>query len=119
MEEFKQFTQKETSSSSERLGSRVDKMIDKIETELTKYDTEIVSKLKFQPDLEEKISIQDLEKILRIIEDNPNDERILKIIAKLDSDNDGLVAMHEIRALAEKVEAAKENDESKKEQEKA
>jgi Ca2+-binding EF-hand superfamily protein len=91
-------------------------MIEKIEKELVKYDTEIVSKLNFDhPNLEEKVTIQELENTLRVIRDHPNDERISKIIAKLDSDNDGLVAMHEIRALAEKSEKSEKQEEKSEE----
>lgn len=105
MEEFKQFTQKETPISSTRLGSRVDKMITKIESELQKYDSEIGSKLNLvKPNMEGQISIQDLEETLRVIQDHPNDERISKIVTKLDSDNDGLIAMNEILSLAEEGE---------------
>ncbi|KAJ3303156.1 hypothetical protein HDV03_004144 [Kappamyces sp. JEL0829] len=100
VEEFKQFTQKDTSKSSERLGSQVDKMISKIEAELAMYDSEIGSKLNLvKPNLEGQISIADLEEALKVIKDHPNDERISKIVTKLDADNDGLVAMQEIMAL--------------------
>ncbi len=102
MEEFKQFTQKNTSKSSERLGSQVDKMLKKIEAELAKYDSEIGSKLNLvKPNLEGQISIGELEEALRVIRDHPNDERINKIIKKLDADDDGLVAMHEIMAMVD------------------
>ncbi|KAJ3260650.1 hypothetical protein HK103_000260 [Boothiomyces macroporosus] len=104
VEELKQVTQKETSKSSDRLGSRVDKMIAKIESELTKYDSEIGSKLNLiKPNLEGQIAIQDLEEALRIIQSNPNDSRISKIVTKLDKDGDGLVTMNEILALAEQA----------------
>ena len=102
MEEYKQLTQKEPPTTSEIFGSRVDKMISKIEQELIKYDSEIGSKLNLiKPNLEGQISIQDLEATLRIIRDHPEDARIAKIISKLDSDNDGLVTMNEIMFLAE------------------
>ncbi|KAJ3323123.1 hypothetical protein HDV06_002135 [Boothiomyces sp. JEL0866] len=104
VEELKQVTQKETSKSSDRLGSRVDKMIAKIESELTKYDSEIGSKLNLiKPNIEGQIAIQDLEEALRIIQSNPNDSRISKIVTKLDKDGDGLVTMNEILALAEQA----------------
>lgn len=34
-----------------------------------------------------------------MIRDHPNDERIKKIVSKLDADNDGLIAMNEILKL--------------------
>ncbi|KAJ3270558.1 hypothetical protein HDV01_007708 [Terramyces sp. JEL0728] len=105
VEELKQVTQKETNRSTDRLGSRVDKMITNIEAELTKYDSEIGSKLNLiKPNLEGQIAIQDLEEALRIIQSNPNDSRISKIVTKLDKDGDGLVTMNEILALAEAAE---------------
>ena len=77
-------------------------MISKIEEELIKYDSEIGTKLNLvTPNLDGQISIQDLENTLRIIKDHPEDSRIAKIVAKLDSDNDGLVTMNEILFLAQ------------------
>jgi LETM1 and EF-hand domain-containing protein 1, mitochondrial len=108
VEEFKQFTLKETPQSSIRLGTQVDKMIENIESQLKKYDIEKTTRGEIdsstvQP--QAHISIQDLEKTLRVIRDHPNDERISKIVARLDSDNDGLVAVNEILKLAEKYES--------------
>lgn len=75
-------------------------MISKIEAELAKYDSEIGSKLNLvKPNLEGQISIQELEETLRVIRDHPNDDRINKIVTKLDSDNDGLIAINEILGL--------------------
>ena len=100
MEEFKQYTQKKTPKSSERLGNRVDKMIFKLESELLKYDSQIGTKLNLvKPTVDGQISIQDLEQVLRVIRDHPDDERINKIVKKLDADNDGMVLLDEIIKL--------------------
>jgi Ca2+-binding EF-hand superfamily protein len=77
-------------------------MISKIEDELAKYDSEIGSKLNLvKPNMEGQISIGELEETLRVIQAHPNDERINKIIQKLDSDKDGKVALDEILALVD------------------
>lgn len=105
IEELKQVTQKEPAVPSDRIGQRIDKMVDKIEAELAKYDQEIGSSLNLvRPDEEGKITIADLEEALKLIRDHPDDERIKKIVMKLDADGDGVVAMDEIIHLAEEAE---------------
>ena len=105
IEELKQVTQTEPVKVSDRLGSRVDKMISSIEAELAKYDSEIGSKLNLvQTNEEGQISISDLEEALKIIRDRPNDDRIKKIVTQLDGDNDGMVAMNEILSLVQENE---------------
>ncbi|TPX63225.1 hypothetical protein SpCBS45565_g06785 [Spizellomyces sp. 'palustris'] len=105
IEELKQVTQKEPAKASNRLGQRIDKMVDKIEQELTKYDEEIGSSLNLvRPNEEGKITIADLEEALKVIRDHPDDERIKKIVVKLDADGDGVVAMDEILHLADEAE---------------
>lgn len=58
------------------------------------------------PDEQGRLTIEDLEKVLKIIEVHPNDERIKQIVKQLDKDGDGLVALNEIIFLA-----GKENEE--------
>ena len=113
MEEFKQFTQKTTPKSTDRLGSRVDKMIEKIESELIKFDDHDIPKVNLKPNLEGQISIEDLEVTLRVIQDLPNDERIKKIVKKLDVDGDGKIAIKELLNLVEDKDEIK-TDEKKK-----
>ena len=75
-------------------------MISKLESELLKYDSQIGTKLNLvKPTSDGQISIQDLEKVLRVIRDHPDDERINKIVKKLDADNDGMVLLDEIIKL--------------------
>lgn len=77
-------------------------MISGIEAELAKYDSEIGSKLNLvKTNTEGQISISDLEEALKVIRDRPDDERIKKIVKRLDTDHDGLVAMNEILSLVE------------------
>ncbi|TPX62897.1 hypothetical protein PhCBS80983_g00074 [Powellomyces hirtus] len=105
IEELKQVTQKDPVHVSDRIGNRIDKMVDKIEAELAKIDAEIGSSLNLvRPDEQGKITIADLEEALKVIRDHPDDERIKRIVVKLDADGDGVVAMDEILALAEEAE---------------
>ena len=92
---------KQTAESSS-FSLRVDKMISKIEKQLSDYDTEIGSKLNLvRPDEAGNITISDLEEALTVIQAHPNDERIKKIIKNLDADGDGLVALQEVLKLVE------------------
>ncbi|KAL7751592.1 LETM1 domain-containing protein ylh47 [Sorochytrium milnesiophthora] len=90
------------SSASTRLGSRMEKLISKITTELEQYDSEIGSKLNLiQANEAGQVTVGDLEEVLKIIRSKPeDDERIKKIVKKLDVDNDGLVTVEELLALA-------------------
>ncbi|KAJ3278994.1 hypothetical protein HK104_001860 [Borealophlyctis nickersoniae] len=105
VEELHAMTQKVPNPATSRISSRVDKMITKIEKELAKYDQEIGSSLNLvRPDEEGRITIEDLGEALRVIRDHPDDERIQRIVMKLDADGDGRVAMDEIIHLAEEAE---------------
>ncbi len=93
---------KQSAESSSSFSLRVDKMISKIEKQLSDYDTEIGSKLNLvRPDEAGNITISDLEEALTVIQAHPNDERIKKIIKNLDADGDGLVALQEVLKLVE------------------
>lgn len=84
-------------------------MLARIEKELVKYDSEIGTKLNIlRPNEEGKITIEELEDALKVIKDNPNDYRIKKIVKKLDTDGDGVVALHEILVIAEQAESNNE-----------
>jgi LETM1 and EF-hand domain-containing protein 1, mitochondrial len=86
-------------------------MIASIEAELQKYDTEIGSKLNLvKPNVQGQISIQDLEETLRAIRDHPNDDRIKKIVTKLDSDKDGFVALNELLTFKDENTEKKLNE---------
>ncbi|KAJ3111424.1 hypothetical protein HDU96_005703 [Phlyctochytrium bullatum] len=105
IDELKALTQKELPKATESVSSRVDKMISKIEKELEKYDSEIGSRLNLiRPDEEGRLTVKDLEDALRVIRDNPGDERIRKIVKRLDTDGDGSVSMAEILAMASETE---------------
>ncbi|RGB24282.1 LETM1-like protein [Rhizophagus diaphanus] len=84
-----------------RLGERLEKMIQKIDKELEQYDSEVGSKFNLiQANESGQISVHDLEEALRIIKHTPGDnERIKKIVKKLDVDGDGLVFLDHISEL--------------------
>lgn len=114
IEEFIQVTQKTPSKSADLLSNRLDKMLLKIEKELGKYDAEIKLDV-LQPDKDGKtISIQELEQVLSVMQNNQNNERIKQIVAELDSDGDGVIAMKEILALLNDVENESSKAEVKK-----
>ncbi|KAJ3387831.1 hypothetical protein HDU92_001783 [Lobulomyces angularis] len=105
LEELQGLNHQPTSKSTQRLSTKLDKMISKIEQELLKYDSEIGSKLHLlKPNEEGKLSITELEDCLKVIRQNPNDERIKKIVKNLDFDGDGYVTLDEIRNLVEDEE---------------
>lgn len=110
------------SKASHRLGSRLERMIQKIDKELEQYDTEVGSKLNIiQANESGQISVNDLEEALRIIKHTPGDnERIKKIVKKLDVDGDGLVFLDHISELCTEGEGLgvlveKENEPKKEE----
>ncbi|CAJ0755547.1 16629_t:CDS:10 [Entrophospora sp. SA101] len=100
IEELKE-TGKEESKASHRLSERLEKMIQKIDKELEQYDSEVGSKLNLiQANESGQISVKDLEEALRIIKHTPGDnEKIQKIVKKLDVDADGLVFLDHISEL--------------------
>ncbi|CAG8450501.1 5301_t:CDS:2 [Acaulospora morrowiae] len=105
-----------------RLGSRLEKMIHKIDKELEQYDSEVGSKLNIiQANESGQISVSDLEEALRIIKHTPGDnETIKKIVLKLDADGDGLVFLDHISELCTEGEGIgvlmeKETDAEKEE----
>jgi LETM1 and EF-hand domain-containing protein 1 len=93
---------KQAARYSAKLGKKVDKMISKIENELSKYDIEIGSKLNIlRPNEEGNVTINELEEAMKVIKQFPNDERIKKIVKKLDADGDGYVALQSLLELVE------------------
>ncbi|KAI8822125.1 LETM1-like protein-domain-containing protein [Fimicolochytrium jonesii] len=105
VEELKQVTQKETAKSTNEIGDRIDKMVSRLEADCAKYDLEHGSNLNLvRPDSQGKITIAELEQAIQLIRDHPDDERIKRIVMKLDADGDGVVAMSEILFLAEEAE---------------
>lgn len=105
-EEIKETGKRKGSSVSSRLGSRLEKMILRIDKELEQHDSEIGSKLNLiQANESGQISVNDLAEALRIIKHTPGDnERIKKIVKKLDADGDGLVFLDHIYELCSEGE---------------
>ncbi|KAJ3212718.1 hypothetical protein HDU67_003635 [Dinochytrium kinnereticum] len=105
IDELKSLTHKSLPKTTESVSTRVDKMITKIEKELLKYDTEIGSRLNLiRPDEEGRLTLADLEDALRVIRDHPGNERIRKIVRRLDADGDGSVSMKEILEMVSETE---------------
>ncbi len=99
--ELSQVTQKEPVKGTSSLGQQVDKMITLIEKEMERFDSEAGSKLNLvRPDAEGRLTLNDLESILKQIRDHPDDDRIKAIVKKLDKDGDGYVVLQEIIHLA-------------------
>ncbi|CAG8730739.1 5616_t:CDS:10, partial [Dentiscutata erythropus] len=101
IQELKEAGKRKESSVSSRLGSRLEKMIRRIDKELQQYDSEVGSKLNLiQANESGQISVNDLAEALRIIKHTPGDnEMIKKIVKKLDADGDGLVFLDHIYEL--------------------
>ncbi|CAG8716077.1 7882_t:CDS:10 [Cetraspora pellucida] len=106
MQGLKETGKHKESAVSNRLGSRLEKMIRRIDKELEQYDSEVGSKLNLiQANESGQISVNDLAEALRIIKHTPGDnERIKKIVKKLDADGDGLVFLDHIYELCSEGE---------------
>ncbi|KAG9300253.1 hypothetical protein G9A89_011326 [Geosiphon pyriformis] len=100
MEELKGIGKQE-SKASHRLGERLDKMIQKIDSELEQYDSEVGSRLNLiQANESGQITTSALEEALSVIKHTPGDnDRIKKIVKKLDVDGDGLIFLDHISDL--------------------
>ncbi|KAL1914639.1 uncharacterized protein VTP21DRAFT_8050 [Calcarisporiella thermophila] len=95
----------EPPASAMRLGKRLDKMLQKLDRELERYDTEIGERMHMIELLPTgQITTRDLEEALRVIRNAPRDhEEVQRIIKRLDIDNDGLVFLSHIVQLAEQA----------------
>ncbi|TPX69882.1 hypothetical protein CcCBS67573_g06722 [Chytriomyces confervae] len=105
IDELKQLTQKEPPRTVSAVSSRVNKMIASLEAEIAKIDSEIGSSMNvIQPDAAGNLSVEELQNALNLIKDNPGDERIKKIVKRLDRDGDGVVTIPEVLAFVNEVE---------------
>ena len=90
---------------SSRLGKRLEKMLSKIEQELQKYDNEIGSKLNIlKTDPTGKIPVPEIEQVYKMISEKEDEERIKRLVQKLDTDNDGLIDLQEVLKYAKELE---------------
>ncbi|KAF9171650.1 hypothetical protein BGX20_007194 [Mortierella sp. AD010] len=90
---------------SKRLGSRLEKMIAKLDQELQAYDAAVGNKLQaFQANERGELTVKDIEEALKVIKHAPGAENIKQIVKKLDADGDGLVLLSHIVELADLVE---------------
>ncbi|KAJ3352396.1 hypothetical protein GGF32_003784 [Allomyces javanicus] len=82
-----------------RLEAQVDRLLAKISRELDAYDSRVGARLG-RKDVRGQIAVVDLERALRIIRDRSiDDEEVQAIVARLDRDRDGMVALSELAAL--------------------
>ncbi|KAF9136566.1 hypothetical protein BGX30_011063 [Mortierella sp. GBA39] len=103
IEELAQVQRKEHNVS-RRLGSRLEKMIAKLDKELEAYDAEGNKLQKFQANERGELTVKDIEEALKVIKHAPDAENIKQIVKKLDMDGDGLVLLSHIVDLADLVE---------------
>ncbi|KAH7043720.1 LETM1-like protein-domain-containing protein [Linnemannia elongata] len=103
IEELAQVQRKEHNVS-RRLGSRLEKMIAKLDKELEAYDAEGNKLQQFQANERGELTVKDIEEALKIIKHAPDAENIKQIVKKLDVDGDGLVLLSHIIELADLVE---------------
>ncbi len=89
---------------SKRLGSRLEKMIAKLDQELKAYDAEGNKLQAFQANERGELTVTDIEAALRVIKHAPDADNIKQIVKKLDVDGDGLVLLSHIVELADLVE---------------
>ncbi|KAF9328626.1 hypothetical protein BG006_008210 [Podila minutissima] len=88
-----------------RLGSRLEKMIAKLDQELTAYDADVGNKLQaFQANERGELTVADIEAALKVIKHAPDADNIKSIVKRLDVDGDGLVLLSHISELADMVE---------------
>ncbi|KAJ3242903.1 hypothetical protein HDU78_001039 [Chytriomyces hyalinus] len=110
IDELKQLTQKEPPRTVSAVSSRVNKMIASIEAEIAKMDSENGTIKNngsgggIHPDAAGNLSVEQLKNALNLIKDNPGDERINKIVKRLDRDGDGIVTIPEVLAFVNEVE---------------
>ncbi|KAG0014488.1 hypothetical protein BGZ81_000427, partial [Podila clonocystis] len=96
--------QEHSSSSTRRLGLRLDAMISRLDMELLEYSTNLAPALQHLVATERgELSTEDIASALRIIKHAPGDANIAQIVQRLDVDGDGLVLLSHIWDLADRV----------------
>ncbi|KAJ3375359.1 hypothetical protein GGF31_004477 [Allomyces arbusculus] len=94
-----------------RLEAQVDRLLAKISRELDAYDSQVGARLggMRRKDIRGQIAVVDLERALRTIRDRSiDDEEVQAIVARLDRDRDGMIALSELAALERAAAAAGE-----------
>ncbi|KNE65437.1 hypothetical protein AMAG_11065 [Allomyces macrogynus ATCC 38327] len=82
-----------------RLEAQVDRLLAKISRELDAYDSRVGARFGHK-DVRGQIAVVDLERALRTIRNRTiEDEEVQAIVARLDRDRDGMVALSELAAL--------------------
>lgn len=90
-------------SSIRALSKRIHKMLRKLDNQLEEYDQDVGSRMHLiQTSSTGKISVGDLEHVLRLIKHRPEEAVVQQIVDKIDVDNDGLVPLDHVLELAKK-----------------
>ncbi|KAG5457103.1 MAG: tryptophan synthase beta subunit-like PLP-dependent enzyme [Olpidium bornovanus] len=104
IEELKNAERTESKAST-RLGARLEKLIQKLDIELRQYNTEVGSRVDLAlVNQDGQVSVEELEKALKLVRHNPQDDRIRAIAQKLDKDGDGLVFLKDLQEIAQEAE---------------
>ncbi|KAJ1561735.1 hypothetical protein HK405_003009 [Cladochytrium tenue] len=131
LQELEQLTKKPPSRAALSVSDRVTRMIDRIEAELAAQDaksrasaatsataggaaaaaggsqtagpsaTAATDGAALKPDADGRVPVEALEEALRFLRDHPKDERVLRVVRRLDTDGDGLVSIGEILAVCD------------------
>ncbi|KAI9346753.1 LETM1-like protein-domain-containing protein [Zopfochytrium polystomum] len=137
VEELQQLTQKPAFKAARSVSDRVNRMIEKIEAEIAQYEpasasaaggggggagagegTAAAAGATIRPDSEGRLTVAELEHALQVLRDHPGDERITKIVKRLDTDGDGFVSLPEILAICEMYQGQGEAAAAAREREK-
>lgn len=85
------------------LNKRINKMLRKLDNQLEEYDRDVGTRMHLiHTSSTGKISVDDLEQVLRLIKHRPEEAVVQKIVDKIDVDNDGLVPLADVLELAKK-----------------
>ncbi|RUS20608.1 putative mitochondrion organization and biogenesis-related protein [Endogone sp. FLAS-F59071] len=105
IEELKEATKRTEGKASTHLGTRLEKMLKRLDKELDLMEKEHSGSTFPRINATEagQITTADLEEALRVIRHAPDNSQIKRVVKQLDADNDGLVFLNHIVDLAEQV----------------
>lgn len=91
---------------SEIIGQKLGRLVGEIEAELLSLQDKVGDRLKLlNPDEDGTVSVEQLERVFRLIRDNPvESERLQNIIQSFDTDKDGKILISDIIKMAELAE---------------
>lgn len=98
-------TELDVSKASTRLSRGVEKMVKKIESDLSQLEKESKSIKLIHPDFKGEVSYQDIEKVLTILKKKPKSPEALKrIFEEIDINKDGRISIEEFEKYADSLE---------------